>query len=379
MADQNMKSKDSSSGRSPFAMSRFPPMKLERPLAVFGRNFKVELSTELTLGVDTVARAAVGKSFQTLMREQNLALPFRQFRDGLMGRHRLSATTKETIRLKFGSAGGPMVAALDGGQVPSEFKSPSDWALVTATWGDLNGSDKPLDILVQCLIELDGFAEAVRNCLETGSRDSADKMLSDRYGESMSEWRALCPDLSMKAFLIIESSLLALAAMDRTTTALEPPPSIEASVVVGYLSSNAKPIGHWLRDLIAYKKLATNRELAALLYTEKITHWSDRLIKLDTLKGWSAMKPGMLMSLEACQALLKLVKNPADSGRYLSRFTLARFLGFLCDLLRSSVVGREINWHEAQSILCARYLQIGQAALAVRKSESEARCSQSSD
>ena len=65
-------------------------MKLERPLAVFGKAFSVELSTGLTFGPDTVLRAATGKSVQTLLRENGTMLPFRQWRDGLTGRHKPS-------------------------------------------------------------------------------------------------------------------------------------------------------------------------------------------------------------------------------------------------------------------------------------------------
>jgi hypothetical protein len=70
------------------------------------------------------------------------------------------------------------------------------------------------------------------------------------------------------------------------------------------------------------------------------------------------MKPGMLMTLDGCQTLLKAVPNAERVGCLLVEFALARFLAFLCDFLRSMVLPGAPTWPHAQSLLAKRFAQI---------------------
>lgn len=133
------------------------------------------------------------------------------------------------------------------------------------------------------------------------------------------------------------------------------------SLVADFLSPTARPLGHWLQQVAATVMCDNNKELADLLARRDILHQGGRPITHDTLKGWSAMKPGLIMSLDGCQALLKVVSDKEAAQRLLCRFALARFLAFLCDFLRACVSTETPSWQEAQRVLLARYGQIAAA------------------
>lgn len=344
-------------GITSFPMSRFPAVPLERPLGVFGKSFHIELSSGLTLGPDTVLRTALGKSLQTLLREAGKLLPMRQLRDGLQGRHRLSSTTKATVRAALGPIGDQLVGVLDGGPIPSELDHSSDWACVAATWGPPSVSNA-LHVVVSSFIELDKFVGTIAACASVDGRDAAERMLQDRFGQVLPAWRELCPDLSLEGCLRIESSLLVIAELEASPVAGGEGRILVESPTLALLHPRAKPVGNWIREVTSTVKCANNRELADLLVRKAVRQKSGRAITHDTLKGWSAMKPGMLMSLDGCQSLLRVVPERTVADRLLARFVLARFLAFLCDFLRSSVCAEPPSWPEVQTVLMQRFRQV---------------------
>ena len=348
-------------GIASFPMSRFPPVPLERPLEVFGKSFAVELSSGLTLGPDTVLRAAIGKSLQTLLREEGMLLPMRQLRDGLQGRHRLSSTTKASVRAALGPMGEQLVGVLDGGPIPSALGQSSDWACVAATWGQPSRASS-LDVLVESFIKLDKFVGTVAACASVNGRAAAERMLQGRFGQTLPAWRELCPDLSLEGCLRIESSLLVIAELEASPAAGGEGRMLVESPTLELLSPRAKPLGNWIRQVASAVKCANNRELADLLSRKRVLQKGGRAISHDTLKGWSAMKPGMLMSLAGCQSLLGAVPEIATVERLLARFALARFLAFLCDFLRSSVRSDVPSWPEVQRVLTERFKQLASKA-----------------
>lgn len=338
-----------------FPTSRFPEVPLAHPLSVFGKSFKVELSSGLTLSPDTILRAAIGKSIQTFLREDGKLQPLKQFRDGLLKKHKPSRTTKATIRAAMGPIGERIVAVLDGGDVPQDLVSMSDWSALAMTWGQTS-TDNVLDVVVNSFILIDKFVEAVAKCVEANGREAGEQMFQARFGQVMPAWRDLCPGISTEGCLRIESSLYVVAQLEAHHRV--PGAERSASLAASFLAPKAKPLGHWLRSVAVAAKCSNNKELADLLVRRNILHQGDRAITHDTLKGWSAMKPGMLMSLEGCQSLLKVVSDANVARQLLARFALARFLAFLCDFLRSSVKSDPPNWFEAQQVLRTRYQQI---------------------
>lgn len=339
-----------------FPTSRYPAIPLVRPLPVFGKSFNVELSSSLTLSPDTVIRAAIGKSLQTILREEGLLQPLKQFRYGILGLHQLSSTTKATIRSAMGPVGDKVVAVLDGAPIPEGLDNMSDWSAVAMTW-EVMSADNALDVVVKSYIELDEFASALSAYTVANGREAGEQMLQTRFGQMLPAWRVLCPHLLVVGCLRIETSLHVVAELEAMPRPVATG-GAAVSLVADFLAPTAKPIGHWLRQVAATVKCNNNKELADLLARRNILHQGDRPITHDTLKGWSAMKPGLIMSLDGCQALLKVVSDKEAAQRLLCRFALARFLAFLCDFLRACVSTEVPSWQEAQRILLARYSQI---------------------
>lgn len=339
-----------------FPTSRYPAIPLVRPLLVFGKSFKVELSSNLTLNPDTVMRAAIGKSLQTILREEGKLLPFKQFCYGVLGRHQLSKTTRATIRSAMGPLGDAAIGVIDGVPGPEYLDSMSDWSAVAFTWGVMS-TDSALDVIVKKFIELDNFASDLSDCISTNGNEAGGKMFQARFGSMLPAWSELCPHLQTAGCLGIETSLHVVAELDAMPRSMASEGEAEL-IIADYLAPTAKPIGHWLREVAATVKCNNNKELAYYLARRGIVHNGGRPVTHDTLKGWSAMKPGSIMSLDGCQALLKGVLDQATAQRLLCRFALARFLAFLCDFLRSCVNAEAPSWQEAQRILLARYRQI---------------------
>lgn len=136
-----------------FPTSRHHAIPLMRPLPVFGKSFDVELSSGLTLNPDTVLRASIGRSLQTILRKEGMLQPLKQFRYGILGLHQLSSTTKATICSAMGPVGDKVTAVLDGAPVPEDLDNMSDWSALAMTWGFMS-TDNALDVVVKSFIEL---------------------------------------------------------------------------------------------------------------------------------------------------------------------------------------------------------------------------------
>lgn len=355
MSDNNPVNSPTLPSGTHFPTSRYPAIPLVRPLPLFGKSFDVELSSVLTLTPDTVTRAAIGKSIQTILREEGGLQPLKQFRYGILGLHQLSSTTKATIRYSMGPIGDKVVAVLNGASIPEDLVNMSDWSAIAMTWSVMS-ADNALDVVVKSFIELDKFASALSACILANGHEAGEQMFEARFGRILPAWRELSPHLLKEGSLRIETSLHVVAELDAMPSPVTTREST-VSLVADYLEPTAKPIGHWLRQVAATVK-CNNKELADLLARRGILRQGGRPITHDTLKGWSAMKPGIVMSLDGCQALLKVVSDKEAAQRLLCRFALARFLAFLCDFLRACVSTEVPSWQEAQRILLARYKQI---------------------
>ena len=339
-----------------FPTSLYPPIPLVRPLPVFGKSFRVELSSGLTLNPDTVLRAAIGKSLQTVLREEGLLQPLKQLRYGLLGLHQPSSTTKATIRSALGPAGEKFVAVLDGAHIPEELEKMSDWSTLAMTW-DVMSPDNVIHVAVKSYIELDKFAAQLSAFTAKNGREAGEQMFRARFGELLPIWRELCPHLLLVGCIRIETSLHVIADLEAMPRAAATEVNAE-SLVADFLAPTRRPIGHWIRQVAEIVKCSNNKELADLLARRGILRPGGRPITHQTLKDWSAMKPGLVMSLDGCQTLLQAVSDKETAHMLLCRFALARFLAFLCDFLRACVSTEAPSCEEAQRVLLTRYKQI---------------------
>lgn len=353
---------ETSRGRGHHSLPALEVMRfaLARPLGVFGEAFEVELSTSVTLSPATLLRAAIGKSLQTLLRERGKLLPIRQFQYGLLGRHQLSSTTLASVQQALGPTAARRISHPDLEAASIHSAGQSQWICLTQAWAPV-ARDNPLDVAAAEFAELDKLVDASAALAAAGEREAAEEMFGRRFDRTMPEWRLLCPHLALQACFLLDSSLLVLARVEAVAASVSAETQGLTFGVPSLLAPPSKPIGNWLRELASTAKCANNRELADLLARNGMCHRGGLPIAHDTLKAWAAMRPGMLMTLKACNSLLGLIGDPQEAGRLRSRFALARFLAFLCDLLRSSVGPGSPPWADAQTMLMTRFQQISAA------------------
>lgn len=333
---------------------------LARPLGVFGEAFEVDLSTSVTLSPATLLRAAIGKSLQTLLREHGKLLPVKQFQYGLLGRHRLSSTTLASIKEALGPTADRWISNPDLEGASLNLAGQSQWMCLAQAWAPL-ARDNPLEVAAAEFAELDQLTKASAALAAAGQREAAEEMMRSTFDRTVPAWRQLCPDLSLQVCILIDSSLLVLATVESVAASGSAQTQGLTFGVPSLLAPPSKPIGNWLREVASTAKCANNRELADLLARNGICHRAGQPIAHDTLKAWAAMRPGMLMTLKACDSLLGLIGDPQEAGRLRSRFALARLLAFLCDLLRSGVVPGSPPWADAQRMLMTRFQQVSAA------------------
>ena len=195
-----------------------------------------------------------------------------------------------------------------------------------------------------------------------GDLASAERIIEGQLDGYLAAWRLLCPDGVGCAVFLLETSLRVLVDFERAGAQAHSGLSGEGGIVLSLLAPKSKPIGNWMRWVAAAAGCKSNGELSRKLFVANVKH-HERVISYDLLKGWASMRPSMLMTLDGCRDLLKVISDQERAGGLTSKFALARFLAFLCDLLRSSVLREGLAWNEAQEVLCARYRAILGAAM----------------
>lgn len=146
----------------------------------------------------------------------------------------------------MGPVGERVVAVLDGAPIPEHLVNMSDWSVLAMTWG-ATSPDNALDVVLKSVVEVDLFAAAVSACAATHGRETGEQMFQALFGQMLPTWRELCPDLRTDGCVRIESSLHVVAELEEVPRAVE---TDEAeSLVASFLDPEAKPLGHWLRQV----------------------------------------------------------------------------------------------------------------------------------
>ena len=171
------------------------------------------------------------------MRVRPAPSAMKQFRYGLQGKHHLSTTSKSSLVREVRQAGQPVKSLLNGlppeqqmlidlgwlgellagrsqENVDDSGRSCSDWQLVASTWGSLS-DDHPLDALVREMVRLDLLAAHTLEKAQLGVRFDARQDLDRLAGAALEAWSILLPDLAQTTALILESTLQAIAQMER--------------------------------------------------------------------------------------------------------------------------------------------------------------------
>lgn len=159
-----------------------------------------------------------------------------------------------------------------------------------------------------------------------------------------------------RILILLESSLQTLAklmcAVNMPTMDL---PSRE-SQITQLLDAGRRPLGHWLHEVTRASDCDSLPELAQCLLRAGARH-HDRAISPDLLKKWSSSK-SVVMPQAALKPVLRGVRHQARVRTLESRYYVARFLAFLCDLAWAGIPGETPVWSDIQAQLKSWYAQV---------------------
>lgn len=334
-------------------VSAYPPLELPHPLQLFGREFKVRLSTRLTFSPDTLARAVLDTSLDAVLRKEmpQWHLLLRKLLYTAQRKHTPSSTTKQLLVTQLA----PVIPveslrrALAGEEVASAPSS--DWATVLQGLKDGGGE---LNALATCLAACDAHLLEFVAPLARQDKGAANTHLEMLFAEEIATWRALNPHLLMQVCLLVEVALKALAFVEFQGPHPAAGPDPRASCFDVLLSPGLRPVGQWLKEVYTASDCKNLGQLAGRL--EWRSKYHGRHISHDLLRKWSSSKKGV-MPAPAMRPLLAAVRQKNWADTLPGRFYVARFFTFICDLLRASTIGEPPAWELVQAQVRSRYAQ----------------------
>lgn len=350
------------------------PVTLYRPLKLFGKTFKVHISTGLTLSPATVLHVAMGLSLLQLLRRYKFPAdkndnvrPEQALKDllrGATGRNKLSVTTQKGVMKLFGPLlpEDALTAVLLGKEPPTPLAWQSEWDMALQGLGE--PGDDVIYQLVQRLAMLDRIAFSARQLPEAAGV----ALLEPYIGRLREGWLKYNPNLSLAVAILVDTSLQTLAFIEGAAVSehSRDKSKTRASRISPLLASGKKPLGHWLLNMQAAANCANLEEFSSLTLRKGIKH-HDHALGHDLLKKWSSCQ--QMMPMEAAHSVLTTVGRGADRELELGRFALARFLSFLCDFVVAGSQGEPPSWKVAQEQIHRRYSELFDQGGASRKAQ----------
>lgn len=341
--------------------SAFLPIKLCRPLKMFGRTFSVHKSTGITLSPDTVLRASLGMSLLQVLRlakqsknegSKTYGEVLKDLMRGATGTNKLSNTTKIGVKAALSKflPEEALSQMLDGQEPLQLSPSSSDWEALLIGLGPIGD-----DFLYQLVLRLAGLDSAVLQARGLPEREAMG-ILESRIGRPNEAWHKYNPALNLQVCFLIETSLQTLVWIEQR----ERPQSLRNdqrpdSQFLIFFAPGRKPIGHWLVGLQTDGGHSNLSELANFALRKGIT-FNGIQLSHDLLKKWSGGQH--LMSFAAAKSVLSVLGSAGDFDLQCNRFGIARFMAFLCDLLIAGTQSDVPSWAEAQNQLFLRYAEI---------------------
>lgn len=343
-------------------VSRFAPLKFERPLSLFP-SLPVHLSSPLTFSPDTVMRVVADISLQELLRSKvpPVHALFRKLSYVARGRHQLSPGLRNLAlsELSFVSFVLPRAEVERSLDDPKHQPSSprSDWEL--ALRGLQSGGDERTDDILglacHWMTACDAHGNYAHDLVLAGKTQEAEARLRELLSPSHEAWKRLNPNLAMYALAPLDVSLMALARLEWQTANMERGEAPAESMLTSLLEPGARPAGHWLREVSERSDCANLGALSRALFCKHARYRED-VVSHARLQKWARSKE-VVMPPQALEPVLMALQAPHDREALENRFYAARFLTFLCDLVRSATLRTAPGWDEVQEQVERRYAE----------------------
>ncbi|MEC4723421.1 hypothetical protein RY831_30215 [Noviherbaspirillum sp. CPCC 100848] len=327
---------------------RGEPLTVHRELRLFGD------AIGLTPRVPSVPSAAAlilvlcGASADAQLRFVLGKALFKTFENARRGKNRPSLTSVRALRVQLGKASDTLFLAPGGG-------APTDDQLLAQLVGGMS-ADGLVPELHEMGARLLGTLERCRDSMRACQDPACPRCGAALITESGEWWRRHAPGadgavqrfvdrvLSLLAFVELWDHRLSRIASNRRRT----------FSFAAMLDPARTPVGHFLEAYGRLAGCANLGELSLLLVRRGVTHTGGRRISHDLLRKWASRN--YMMPPRAAAALAKAA--PAGD-RMQWQFEVARWLTFVCDLVRAAPAD-EIPWEGAQEIVRVRYKTLAQ-------------------
>jgi hypothetical protein len=346
---------DRRSGAIP--VSTYPPLQLARPLAMFGKGFQVHVSSALTLSLDTTLQAIFGMSQLTLIRNDfpQMHLTMKKLIYSGLRKHVPSAGTKRLITQTFEKfINREALFAVLNGKEPPPTPQESDWNTVLRGMGG-NEGEFFFDVATH-LAAFDAQLADVRRLALNNQPAEAKVQSGALLGDAEQAWQAINPCLSHKVMLLVEIALKTLVWIECKSHDSNRSPLPVESKVAALLSPKRRPMGNWLAEVRVAYVCSNLSALSTKLFGVNAKHHG-RAVSYDLLKKWSSSKDTVMPPAAVTPVLSGvLIDERADLLK--SRFYVARFLTFICDLTWAGTEGATPVWAQSQKQIESRYAQL---------------------
>lgn len=341
-------------------VSAYQPVALERPLKLFGKTFKVHISTGLTFSPDTLLQSTLGMSLRQFLRKNNerTDTTLKDLWRGATKKNKLSETTRTLIKQRLGEfyPSDVLDDILDGREPATPLAWKSDWESLLKGMGE--SKDDLFHPLVERFAGLDRLAWSAWQSHKNGSPEKSMEMLETLcIGLHDEGWQQYYPNLILTVAILVDVSLQTLVWLELRSVTKHPVgcSRIPASQLLFLLASGKKPIGNWLLKMQKSAACANLQEFSVLMVSKDIKRHG-YFVSHDLLKKWSSGV--QLMPEKACECILKAVGGRLDVDREHGWFVIAKFLSFLCDLVIAGTRGEPPLWTTAQNQISRRHSEL---------------------
>lgn len=337
-----------------------------RPCEIFKKEHGIERYSTLTIHPDQVLRV-LGVPLTTILRDTGHELPLREFKYGLEGKHRLTSTTRRSIKSALEPLGDDALALLDG-HPSTRFQVLGQWGAIEAAfdaWPEppVEWMSQPVRFLAQVSrladehrIGIDGANQPVSRLTELLGRDPFE------------EWRDVLAPEALTAAPALSTALTALAIGVIADSPLDS--KVERSVVLALTAEDTTPHRRWLSGVREFYRVSDNKQLEMELARRgvHIEGPQQRTIGQNLLNKWAS--GAQLMRWQSVAALLSGMPERKHAETFYNCYGVVRLLTFLIEALVAYQTepprSRKQAKAQAQATLRARYEQAHRALLEQR-------------
>ncbi|MBU6512386.1 MAG: hypothetical protein KGR99_08750 [Betaproteobacteria bacterium] len=251
------------------------------------------------------------------------------FMASLMGGRRLSERSRAILRPKLGELAEAFFEAGDFGR-SAKLDAQSPWSLLESM---LSGNDAPTAQALMAGLKVLAEVEQVRAdaagrttvLLRPQERDPFQRFVAS----AVERWAGLLTGDAMLAAPVLESSAMALAALDAS---LGQANGFRTSCVAAIVRGERNPMDYWMALVCAAYGARTKAELARVLARKRILHSNgQRPFSRDLLAKWAC--GSRLPDLTHVHDLVRGVPEKADS--LFRTHVLVRGVAFFLEVIRS--------------------------------------------